>query len=220
MRRSRNDPRREQTRGALIEAAEELFADHGIEGVSLRQIGEAIGSDNNAVVSYYFGTKAGLLRAIYEYRIPALEARRSALLQAADKAERGEDVFTLLHAQWAPIFGQRSAKGKPSYAGFLGSLSHSSLISMSELSRAYPHTKEISDRLQKVGGHSGGLFWQRLRLISMMMIRAIQDAVELEQQGAKPTQSGGVFADTLQMATTAFLAPKGTLATLRAFKRA
>lgn len=218
MPRKRNDPRREQTRAALIEAAEELFAEHGVEGVSLRQIGEAIGSDNNAVVSYYFGTKVGLLRAIYEHRIPGLEGRRSDLLHAADNAGRGSDVFTLLHAQWAPIYEQRSANGKPSYAGFLSSLSHSSLISMSNLSRAYPCTKEISDRLQKVGGFSERLFWQRLRLISMMIILAIQDAVEMEQQGATAARSQGIFADTLQMATAAYLAPPGTVSKLRPFR--
>lgn len=218
MARKRNDPRRELTRTALIEAAEELFADHGIENVSLRQIGEAIGSDNNAVVTYYFGNKEGLLRAIYEHRIPALEARRSALIRAADETGAGEDVFTLLHAQWAPIFEQRNANGKPSYAGFLGSISSSPLISMTELSRAYPSTKEISDRLRKVGSFSKRLFWQRLRLISTMMILAIQDAVELEQSGAPRSRSHGVFADTLQLATAALLSPAGTLASLRRFK--
>ena len=220
MARKRNDPRRELTRAALIEAAEELFAERGIENVSLRQIGEAIGSDNNAAVSYYFGSKVGLLQAIYEYRIPALEARRSDLLQAADGSGTGDDVLTLLHAQWAPIFEQRNANGKPSYAGFLGSISHSSLISMTDLSRAYPRTKEISDRLQAIGDFSENLFWQRLRLISMMVILAIQDAVELEQAGATRARSHGVFADTLQMATAAFLSPEGTASTLRRFKRA
>src|SRR5688572_28715501 len=147
MARKRKDSRGEATRVALLEAAEELFADKGIENVSLRQIGEAIGSDNNAVVSYYFGTKAGLLRAIYEHRAPSLEARRSDLLQLADEAGKGADVLTLLYALWAPIFEQRNAKGKPSYAGFLASIEHAPVISMIALSRQYPATRELADRM-------------------------------------------------------------------------
>jgi AcrR family transcriptional regulator len=215
MRRKRNDPRRELTQAALIEAAEELFADHGVDNVSLRQIGEAIGSDNNAVVTYYFGSKKGLLRAIYEYRVPALEAKRSELLAAADAAGRGEDMLILLHAQWAPIFEQRNANGKPSYAGFLGSISHSPLISVTTLARSYPRTREITDRLRRLANLSERLFWQRLRLISTMMILAIQDAVELEQDQAKPSQINAVFADALQMGTAALCAPIGAASGLR-----
>lgn len=214
MRRKRNDPRRELTQVALIEAAEEMFADRGIDNVSLRQIGEAIGSDNNAVVTYYFGSKEGLLRAIYEYRIPALEAKRAELLDSADAAGRGEDILALLHAQWAPIFEQRNANGKPSYAGFLGSISHSDLISVTDLAQAYPKTREITDRLRRLSKVTQRLFWQRLRLISVMMILSIQDAVEIERQGAKPAQIQSVFVDALEMAAVALSAPVGLVRTL------
>lgn len=207
MRRKRNDSRREITQAALIEAAEDLFADRGIDNVSLRQIGEAIGSDNNAVVTYYFGSKEGLLRAIYEYRVPALEAARSELLARADAAGLSDDVTTLLHAQWAPIFGQRNAKGKASYAGFLASMSHSSLVSVTDLAQAYPKTREITDRLRRVVNLSEQQFWRRLRLISMMMILAVQDAVDLEKDGAASDVMMGFFTDALHMAAAAIKAP-------------
>lgn len=215
IRRKRNDPRREVTQAAIIEAAEELFADRGIDNVSLRQIGEAIGSENNGVVTYYFGTKEGLLRAIYEYRIPALESRRSDLLSSADAAGNGHDIFSLFYAQWAPIFEQRNSNGAPSYAGFLASISHSTLVSMTALSRSYPRTLEISERLQAASQMSERRFWQRLRLISMMVILAIQDAFELERAGAVRARTDGVFIDALQLATAALAAPQVTATQLR-----
>lgn len=210
MQRKRKDPRREITRSALIEAAEELIADRGIENVTLRQIGEAIGSDNNAVVTYYFGNKAGLLRAIYEHRIPGLEARRSELLHAADETGRGADVFTLLHALWAPIFEQRNKKGKASYAGFLSSTANSPLISTRVLSRAYSSTKEIADRLLQYTGLSEDHFWQRQRFVSMMMIAAIQETVKLKAKQARQAEIQAIYTDALRMAAAAFSTPYDT----------
>ena len=57
----RRDPRREATARALIEAAESLFGQAGVDGVSTRQIGAAIGSANTNVVAYHFGAKDALI---------------------------------------------------------------------------------------------------------------------------------------------------------------
>lgn len=220
MARTRKDPRGELTRVALIEAAEELFADNGIDNVSLRQIGEAIGSDNNAVVTYYFGSKAGLLKAIYEYRVPALEARRSELLKIAHDQGKAGDMLALLHALWAPIFEQRNTHGKPSYAGLLASLEHAPpLVSMIELSQQHPTTLELHDRLQHSAGNiDRALFWQRLRLTTMMMVATIQDTAKRE--GGEPAQSeiDAAFADTLTMTAAALIAPPGSAEALRALR--
>lgn len=216
MARTRKDPRGEMTRVALIEAAEELFADKGIDNVSLRQIGEAIGSDNNAVVTYYFGSKAGLLKAIYEHRVPALEARRSELLKIAHSQGKADDMLALLHALWAPIFEQRNAHGKPSYAGLLASLEHAPpLVSMVELSRQHPTTLELHERLR----HSAGdidevLFWQRLRLTTMMIVATIQDSTKREGDDAAQHKIDAAFADALTMTAAALTVPPGSAAAL------
>ena len=47
------------TKRALIEAAGELFATHGLEGVSIRMIAEKANA-NVAAVNYYFGSKENL----------------------------------------------------------------------------------------------------------------------------------------------------------------
>jgi AcrR family transcriptional regulator len=220
MARTRKDPRGELTRVALIEAAEELFADNGIDNVSLRQIGEAIGSDNNAVVTYYFGSKAGLLKAIYEHRVPALEARRSELLRAAHEQGKADDTLVLLHALWAPIFEQRNTHGKPSYAGLLASLEHApSLIPMVELSQQHPTTRELAERLR----HSAGdldevLFWHRLRLTTMMIVATIQDSAKRESGETVQREIDAAFADALTMTAAALTVPPGSARALRALR--
>lgn len=54
----------EQTRERLMHAALRLFAQHGFEKTSTREIAEAAGT-NLAAIKYYFGDKAGLYRAVF-----------------------------------------------------------------------------------------------------------------------------------------------------------
>jgi AcrR family transcriptional regulator len=68
----------------LVRTAERLFAEHGLGGVSLRQISAAAGNGNNSAVHYHFGSKESLVQAIFEYRLPALNERRQELLDERD----------------------------------------------------------------------------------------------------------------------------------------
>jgi AcrR family transcriptional regulator len=68
------------TKEQIVLAAERLFAEHGLDGVSLRQIGAAAGNGNNSAVQYHFGAKDRLVRAIFEYRVPRMRERRELLI--------------------------------------------------------------------------------------------------------------------------------------------
>ena len=74
--------RRDQvdTRERLIRAAEKLFAERGVSGVSLREINREAGAKNAVAVQYHFGDRDGLLRAVLAKHWPDVEARRHALL--------------------------------------------------------------------------------------------------------------------------------------------
>lgn len=78
------------TRIRLIETAERLFAAHGIEGVTLKQIQVAAGQSNASVIAYHFGSKNGLVRAILGHRQPPLDADRERLL--AELAPEGGEL--------------------------------------------------------------------------------------------------------------------------------
>jgi AcrR family transcriptional regulator len=68
------------TQEQIVLAAERLFAQHGIDGVSLRQIGVAAGTTNHSAVQYHFGSKDTLVEAIFGYRWPRLQERRTLLI--------------------------------------------------------------------------------------------------------------------------------------------
>lgn len=67
-------------REALIEAARALFAERGIEGVSIRELGRAAEQRNNNAVQYHFGDRGALLLAVLGPDNERVGARRAALL--------------------------------------------------------------------------------------------------------------------------------------------
>lgn len=67
---------------ALIYAAERLFAEHGITGVSLRQINQAANQKNISAAHYHFGSRDGLATAVLEHRWIELDHRRRRRLAA------------------------------------------------------------------------------------------------------------------------------------------
>jgi AcrR family transcriptional regulator len=83
----------------LLLTAERLFAVHGIDGVSLRQIAAEAGSSNNSAVRYHFGTKRDLLTAIFTYRLDELTRRRALLVERADP----DDLRARVEAHLLPL---------------------------------------------------------------------------------------------------------------------
>src|SRR5258708_34997909 len=81
----------EATRELLMVTAERLIAMNGVEGVSLREIRAAAGQANSSVITYHFGSQAGLVRAVLEFRYRRINARRAELLQQArDRGVSGD----------------------------------------------------------------------------------------------------------------------------------
>ena len=111
--RRRQAERREETSSAILDAAEDLFAHHGRDGVTVRAIGKASGVDA-ALVHYYFGDKDGVFRAIWARRAAVLNPIREA---AMDRYERDHDgAFTIegvLDTFLRPIFETVFDNGEP-----------------------------------------------------------------------------------------------------------
>jgi AcrR family transcriptional regulator len=72
-------------RDALVSSAERLFAEQGIDAVSLRAVMAEAGT-NVAAVNYHFGTKDALVEAVVRARSEEILAARDALLTALEDA--------------------------------------------------------------------------------------------------------------------------------------
>ena len=82
---------KEDIREKLILSAISLYAQKGIDGVSLREIGVSSGAKNSGVMQYHFGSKLGLLSAIMEKIVQHL-----LLLKAQNPPQEAEDIDTLV----------------------------------------------------------------------------------------------------------------------------
>ena len=117
-RKAATSTRGDESRDAILDAAETLFARHGPDGVSLRQISVASGSANNSAVQYHFGNREGLIRGIFDRRLQSLEKRREEMLLEVE-CGGAADVRRLLEVLLLPIADERDAAGRCSYAAFL-----------------------------------------------------------------------------------------------------
>lgn len=72
-----------EARESLIRAGERLFGERGIAAVSLREVASAAGQGNNSSVRYHFGSRDGLVDAIFTYRMERIDERRRAMLAQA-----------------------------------------------------------------------------------------------------------------------------------------
>lgn len=90
------------TRTRLLDAAERLFAERGVDGVSLREITRESGARNAIAVQYHFGDRAGVVQAIFDKHTPEVAARRHAMLDEYEA--RGEaDLRALAAALVRPL---------------------------------------------------------------------------------------------------------------------
>ena len=83
----------------LVLTAERLFAQRGLDGVPLRQIGTEAGMANKSAVQYHFGSKEGLIQAILLNRLEHLTRRRQ-LLEARTPSD---DLRAIVEAHQLPL---------------------------------------------------------------------------------------------------------------------
>ena len=76
----RGDERELPTERRLLLAAERLFAERGVDAVSLRTINTAAGT-NVASLHYHYGSKEALLEALIRERSREIRNSRSSLLE-------------------------------------------------------------------------------------------------------------------------------------------
>ena len=100
-------------------AAEAEFADHGFDGVLVRQI--ALRADVPvALINYHYGSKEGLYRAIFEMRAPMIIDQRMAGLRLAEmEPDQERKVEMIVKAVLVPNLHMRSTEKNSSYARIL-----------------------------------------------------------------------------------------------------
>ena len=193
----------------IMAEAERLFGRHGLDGVSLRQIGAAAGSGNNYAVQYHFGDAAGLVRAILARRMAEVDRLQAFLLDRLEAEGGTDDIGRLVDMTLRPLLEPVDEHGERVYARFvvallnspegpryfreLFHLSQSGLRIQSLILAALPHVPPA-------------VFIERLRLIAIMVLSS---AFNRAPPLAPSTPDAAQIDDALRMATAGLMAAAG-----------
>lgn len=208
---SKARPREDQdVKTRLIEAAESLFAQRGLEGVSLREIAAAAGQGNHSVVQYHFGGKENLVREIIAHRISGFEQRRRQLLDKIKARKAGVDVKALLEVLHLPITEQQDAEGRHAYARFM--LQYLTLFRYAE-GMEHPGwsgsaADEALDLLRaQLPGLPAADLYRRLTTVSSLLMTALVERDNSIARGHKVPAQSAFFGDLFNMMEAAMKAP-------------
>ncbi|WP_433470172.1 TetR family transcriptional regulator [Spirillospora sp. CA-128828] len=148
--RVRRDERVSATREALLDAAERLFAEHGVHAVANRQISEAAGQGNNAAVSYHFGTKIDLVRAIARRHAEGIEVGR---LRMTAEIGDSTDLRDWVACAVRPVTDHLETLGTPSwYARFIAQVTADPAlraVTAEEFAVGSPSMQKLQDGLDR-----------------------------------------------------------------------
>jgi AcrR family transcriptional regulator len=116
--------RRNATKEALLCAAERLYAERGLDAVSMREITREAGQRNSTALQYHFSSKEALVSAILNRRMNDGDARRLEFLHNLEILGKLEDVRSLAAAMVEPIaVGIKSRKRRSGERGWVRFLS-------------------------------------------------------------------------------------------------
>ena len=93
----------DETKGKIVEAATKLFAERGLDGVTVREICAAAGV-NVALVNYHFKSKEGLYAVCIERLFARIGGERIATLDKDQRYYHRTDAQLLQFAAWKPGF--------------------------------------------------------------------------------------------------------------------
>jgi AcrR family transcriptional regulator len=166
-------------RERMIDAAERLFAERGINGVSLREIGAAAGQRNNSAAQYHFESKAGLVDAIFQARMAPIDEQRRALLDQVETAKRQGDLRALVEALVYPLASALAqTNGVSWYARFLAQVVFEPGFEMfaPERSHVTAGLERLIARFHRRLDHiPGPIRTQRIALASNLLVHALAD---------------------------------------------
>jgi AcrR family transcriptional regulator len=91
------------TASHLLDVAERLFAEHGIEAVSIRRIVRESGQGNLSAAHYHFGTREALTRRLLERRMQVVDKMRHERLDRLLAQTTQPGIHALLGASIATL---------------------------------------------------------------------------------------------------------------------
>ncbi len=198
-----------QTRNEILDAAEELFAYHGLYGVTVRNIAEKAGVDT-ALVHYYFGTKDQVFETVFERRTHTInKARLIALDRYEDEAGDAITVEGAVRAFLGPILDndQQNDAGWRNWSALVALANNSKEWGGEMMSRYFDKViHRFIELLRKAmpSAQDEDLYWAyQMFSGSLMVIQASTGRIELLSNGKCSSDDVDAFSERLVAHATA-----------------
>jgi AcrR family transcriptional regulator len=203
-------PPRSQTWQDLLTQAERLFAERGIDGVSLRQVVSASSQRNPAAVQYHFGNKEGLIRAILQQRVPVFNRRRTEMLDALEANGQMGDVRQILAAVAVPLLELGPSAGY--YVRFLARLTQDQELSSRLFNSLDENTsgggRRVNEALHAATSHlPGRVRDQRIRMALNLVTGELARRATSAEAGHSTVPADIFLDDLLDAAVGLLVAP-------------
>jgi AcrR family transcriptional regulator len=176
------------TRARILAAAERLFAERGIDAVSLLEINKAAGQRNRSAIQYHFGDKERLVHAILDKHTPGIEGRRHAMLDELEASGRLE-LRPLVEALVVPVAEKlEDPDGGVAFVRLNAQLIGHPDFSLLQLSAQ--RVNRGADRLQRLTaracpGLPAALWVPRWLLLIGLLFHGLADYAHLVEQGSE-----------------------------------
>lgn len=159
----------------LLKTAQRLFAERGIDGVSMREIAREAGQRNNSALHYHFGSKEALIVAILQSGMREVNELRNDYVDQLFNSGRHAELRGLVEAiVWPMASRLMTGRGNNTYNRFLAAAQVHPEVDLAgstreeedrgfrrvyeQLQRALPHVPELLLRQRYLAGVSFVMF--------------------------------------------------------------
>lgn len=180
--------RGDAVRGRLLDVAEQLFAEKGIDAVSLNSIARESSQLNASVMQYHFGTKMQLIEAILERRMEELNRRRSELIANVDVNDRANALHQIAEAMVLPFAEHLFTEGGSTYLRFVAQVTFNADKSVFEMMRGKHDSavRRIAELVQQVCRDlQPDVVKHRLAVVTNLVLFTIGEREKLRMAGRR-----------------------------------
>lgn len=210
-----NRSRSETTQAALMQAAEKLIAERGIENVSIRDIVSGAGQKNESALQYHFKNFSGLIKAIQSKRAEETIQLRENLLKSLLETTAKPTIRQLCELMVQPSYDL--ARTKVEYRRYIRAFGHelmlteSSALSIATQNGAGgPSGHQLSILLKTALPHLDNRAYQR-RMETAVRLCSASMYHQARQKNAFRGDQGELFFHSLMDSLVALLsAPEST----------
>ena len=175
----------------ILDAAEELFAKHGIYGVTMREIAELANVDT-ALLHYYFESKRGVFDAVFSRRADILNIERMREMDRYESENSGQyELESIIAAYLRPMFSlnRQGGQGWRNFCAFVGNLSTAPELAEIYAAKFDPVLKRFIAMLREAmpEADEADLYWSyHMFSGSLMVVNMANGAIEHLSRRALP----------------------------------